>query len=54
MQLSLLIISGKYVPESAVLEMKANYSLPSESDPHVDEIRWIELGREEAQKLVEL
>ena len=40
------------MPEVAVLEMKANYSLPLESDPFVDEIRFIELDRDDAEKLV--
>ncbi|ELU18138.1 hypothetical protein CAPTEDRAFT_184820 [Capitella teleta] len=43
---------GKFVPEEAVLEMKANYSLPQDSDQHIDEIMWIELDRDEAEKLV--
>ena len=45
--------AGKVVPEEAVLEMKLNYSLPSESDPHVDEIMWIELDREKSEGLVQ-
>ena len=40
------------VPEEAVLEMKLNYSLPSESDPHVDEIMWVELDRDKSEVLV--
>jgi len=41
------------VPEEAVLEMKLNYSLPSESDPHVDEIIWVELSRDKSEALVQ-
>ena len=41
------------MPDEAVLEMKANFSLPHESDPHVDEIIWIELNREQALPLIE-
>lgn len=40
------------MPEEAVLEMKANYSLPQDSDQHIDEIMWIEMGRDEAEKLI--
>ena len=45
-------VAGKVVPEEAVLEMKLNYSLPSESDPHVDEIMWVELPRDKSEVLV--
>lgn len=48
------VFPGKVVPEEAVLEMKANYSLPHESDPHVDEIIWVELPRDKSQDLVQL
>ena len=41
------------MPEEAVLEMKLNYSLPSESDPHVDEIMWVELPREKSEVLMQ-
>ena len=45
--------AGKFVPDEAVLEMKANFSLPHESDPHVDQIIWIEYAREQAYPLIE-
>ena len=44
---------GKEVPESAVLDMKANFSLPTESENLFDAITFLELQREEASKLVE-
>jgi hypothetical protein len=47
-----LYFTGKFVPEEAVLEMKANYSLPQDADQHIDEIMWIEMERDEAEKLV--
>ena len=50
---SLLVLPGKVVPEEAVLEMKANYSLPEADEPHVDEIMWIELPREKALEHVQ-
>ena len=31
-------VAGKFVPEEAVKEMKANYVLPSEHEPFVDEV----------------
>ena len=43
---------GKFVPETAVQEMKANYTLPSETDDFVDEIIWVELDKESANPLV--
>ncbi|XP_072464284.1 heterogeneous nuclear ribonucleoprotein U-like protein 1 isoform X2 [Notamacropus eugenii] len=42
---------GKDVPDHAVLEMKANFTLPSVGD-FLDEVLFIELQREEADKLV--
>ena len=47
-------MTGKVVPEEAVLEMKLNYSLPSESDPHVDEIVWVEQPRDKSEVLVQM
>jgi len=44
---------GKEVPESAVLEMKANFSIPHENEGLFDKITFLELQREEAQDLVE-
>ena len=48
-----MCVTGKVVPEEAVLEMKLNYSLPSESDPHVDEIMWVEQPRDKSEVLVQ-
>ncbi|XP_006871461.1 PREDICTED: heterogeneous nuclear ribonucleoprotein U-like protein 1 isoform X2 [Chrysochloris asiatica] len=42
---------GKDVPDHAVLEMKANFTLPDAGD-FLDEVLFIELQREEADKLV--
>lgn len=42
---------GKDVPDHAVLEMKANFTLPDVGD-FLDEVLFIELQREEADKLV--
>lgn len=44
---------GKYVPEEAVLDMKANFKLPAENDDNFDYIEYIELPREKAVSLVE-
>ncbi|XP_050722479.1 heterogeneous nuclear ribonucleoprotein U-like protein 1 isoform X2 [Eriocheir sinensis] len=43
---------GKDVPEKAVLEMKANFKLPEEGELF-DSVEFIEVQREESQKLVE-
>ncbi|NWX94664.1 HNRL2 protein, partial [Nothoprocta pentlandii] len=42
---------GEDVPESVMLEMRANYSLPEKSD-YLDEVVYGELPKEEAQPLV--
>lgn len=42
---------GDDVPESVMLEMKANYSIPEKSE-YVDEVLFGELGRDEAAPLV--
>ncbi|XP_043926654.1 heterogeneous nuclear ribonucleoprotein U-like protein 1 [Protopterus annectens] len=42
---------GKDVPDSAVLEMKANFKLP-EAGEFLDEVIYIELQKEEAERLV--
>ncbi|NXY26150.1 HNRL2 protein, partial [Atrichornis clamosus] len=42
---------GEDVPESVMLEMKANYSLPEKND-YLDEVVYGELGKDEAQPLV--
>ena len=44
---------GKYVPEEAVLDMKANFKLPLENDDNFDYIEYTELPREKALPLVE-
>ena len=46
-------VSGKYVPESAVLEMKANFKLPEDNDPLFDSIEYVELQKREIQALLE-
>ncbi len=46
------LLAGKFVPDEAVLEMKANFSLPSNADEFVDEIVWIEYNRELATPLI--
>lgn len=33
-------------------EMKANFNLPEEADPWVDEIMWIEFDRQQADPLI--
>lgn len=45
-------VSGKVVQESALLEMKANFSLPEDSDGLFDRIDFIELQKDVAQQLV--
>ncbi|KAL7978182.1 hypothetical protein Chor_005169 [Crotalus horridus] len=42
---------GENVPESVMLEMKANFSLPDKCD-YIDEVLFQELAKEEAQPLV--
>lgn len=42
---------GKEIPDSAVLEMKANFKLPEENDIF-DDVVFTELQRDEAEKLV--
>ncbi|KAI5629645.1 heterogeneous nuclear ribonucleoprotein U-like protein 1 [Silurus asotus] len=44
-------VEGKDVPDHAVLEMKANFVLP-ESGDILDEVIFVELQRDEAEKLV--
>lgn len=44
---------GKYVPEEAVLDMKANFKLPLENDDNFDYIEYTDLPREKALPLVE-
>ena len=47
------LFTGKFVPEEAVKEMKANYVLPSEREPFIDEILWAELPKEQCVPLVQ-
>lgn len=44
---------GKFVPESAVLEMKSNFKLPDDNDPLYDSIEYVELQKRDVQALVE-
>ncbi|XP_007943060.1 heterogeneous nuclear ribonucleoprotein U-like protein 2 [Orycteropus afer afer] len=44
-------VEGDEVPESIMLEMKANFSLPEKCD-YVDEVTYGELDKEEAQPIV--
>nr|CAB3253876.1 heterogeneous nuclear ribonucleoprotein U-like protein 1 [Phallusia mammillata] len=44
---------GKEVPEAAVLDMKANFSLPDEKEQLFDNITFLELQRPDAQQIVE-
>ncbi|XP_066970819.1 heterogeneous nuclear ribonucleoprotein U-like protein 1 isoform X2 [Macrobrachium rosenbergii] len=44
---------GKNVPDSAVLEMKANFTIPEVDDEIFDAVDFVELNAEEAGKLVE-
>ncbi|XP_077971130.1 uncharacterized protein LOC120346575 isoform X2 [Styela clava] len=43
---------GKEVPEAAVYDMKANFSLPHENEKLFSKITFLELQREEAENLV--
>ncbi|XP_068088160.1 heterogeneous nuclear ribonucleoprotein U [Hyperolius riggenbachi] len=45
-------VEGKDLPEHAVLKMKSNFTLP-EASQCFDEITYVELPKEEAEKLVE-
>lgn len=45
--------AGKFVPESAVLEMKSNFKLPDDNDPLFDSIEYVELPKRDVQTLVE-
>ncbi|CAG5120581.1 unnamed protein product [Candidula unifasciata] len=47
-------VDGKVVPESAVLEMKANYSIPEDRDNLFDRIDFVELKRDTVQQLVRI
>jgi len=43
---------GKEIPDSAILDMKANYTLPEEGQSFT-EVEFVELAREEAQELID-
>ena len=47
------LMAGKFVPESAVLEMKANFVLPEKSENLFDRIDFIELPQEQVAPLVQ-
>ena len=44
--------NGKNVPLAAMLDMKANFTLPQENEGLFDSITFLELQREAAQRLV--
>lgn len=44
---------GKFVPETAVMEMKSNFKLPDVNDHLFDKIDYVELNRDACLKLVE-
>ena len=48
-----LTLEGKKVSELAMLEMKANFSIPLENEGLFDMISFLELQRQEAQEHVE-
>lgn len=45
--------AGKFVPESAVMEMKSNFKLPEDNDPLFDSIEYVELQKRDVQALIE-
>lgn len=46
------IDEGKEIPEAAVLDMKANFSLPHQEEHLFSSITFLELQQEEAEQLV--
>ncbi|XP_011314429.1 heterogeneous nuclear ribonucleoprotein U-like protein 1 [Fopius arisanus] len=46
-----IAVEGKEVPDSAIMEMKANFRAPVVGDSF-DVVEWVELGEEEAKKLI--
>jgi len=44
----------KDIPDEAIMEMKANFTLPDCEDPAFAEVRFTDLGKEEAKEVVEL
>lgn len=48
-----MIFAGKFVPESAVMEMKSNFKLPEDNDPLFDSIEYVELQKRDVQALIE-
>lgn len=45
--------AGKFVPESAIMEMKSNFKLPEDNDPLFDSIEYVELQKRDVQALIE-
>lgn len=45
--------AGKFVPESAVMEMKSNFKLPEDNDPLFDSIEYVELQKRDVQAVIE-
>lgn len=48
-----MIFAGKFVPESAVMEMKSNFKLPEDNDPLFDSIEYVELQKRDVQAVIE-
>lgn len=48
-----MIFAGKFVPESAIMEMKSNFKLPEDNDPLFDSIEYVELQKRDVQALIE-
>lgn len=45
--------AGKFVPESAIMEMKSNFKLPEDNDPLFDSIEYVELQKRDVQAVIE-
>lgn len=48
-----MIFAGKFVPESAIMEMKSNFKLPEDNDPLFDSIEYVELQKRDVQAVIE-